>query len=83
MSLITATLGRIAAPERRTMAVACGAHVLHDGLHRPALCAAAAVAGRIRPRLCRGRAVARALCRLDGRLPAAGRGSSPSASAGR
>jgi MFS transporter, FSR family, fosmidomycin resistance protein len=31
MSLITATLGRIAAPERRTMAVACGAHVLHDG----------------------------------------------------
>jgi len=31
MSLITATLGRIAAPARRTMAVACGAHVLHDG----------------------------------------------------
>src|SRR5579863_6192197 len=31
MSLITATLDRIAAPERRTMAVACGAHVLHDG----------------------------------------------------
>src|SRR6516164_6542347 len=31
MSLIPATLGRIAAPERRTMAVACGAHVLHDG----------------------------------------------------
>jgi MFS transporter, FSR family, fosmidomycin resistance protein len=31
MSLIAATLGRIAAPERRTMAVACGAHVLHDG----------------------------------------------------
>ncbi|HUC69597.1 MAG TPA: MFS transporter [Stellaceae bacterium] len=31
MPLITATLGRIAAPERRTMAVACGAHVLHDG----------------------------------------------------
>src|SRR5215467_9162522 len=31
MSLISATLGRIAAPERRTMAVACGAHVLHDG----------------------------------------------------
>jgi MFS transporter, FSR family, fosmidomycin resistance protein len=31
MSLITATLGRIAAPERRTMAVACGAHILHDG----------------------------------------------------
>src|SRR5260370_10652125 len=31
MSLITATLGRIAAPERRTMGVACGAHVLHDG----------------------------------------------------
>src|SRR5438552_12921414 len=31
MSLITATLGRIAAPERRTMAVACGAHALHDG----------------------------------------------------
>jgi FSR family fosmidomycin resistance protein-like MFS transporter len=31
MSLITASLGRIAAPERRTMAVACGAHVLHDG----------------------------------------------------
>jgi FSR family fosmidomycin resistance protein-like MFS transporter len=30
MSLITATLGRFAAPERRTMAVACG-HVLHDG----------------------------------------------------
>jgi MFS transporter, FSR family, fosmidomycin resistance protein len=31
MSLIAAALGRIAAPERRTMAVACGAHVLHDG----------------------------------------------------
>src|SRR5260370_23715061 len=31
MSLITATLDRFAAPERRTMAVACGAHVLHDG----------------------------------------------------
>ncbi len=31
MSLITATLDRITAPERRTMAVACGAHVLHDG----------------------------------------------------
>ena len=31
MSLISATLGRIAAPERRAMAVACGAHVLHDG----------------------------------------------------
>ena len=31
MSLITATLGRIAAPDRRTMAVVCGAHVLHDG----------------------------------------------------
>src|SRR6516162_1969835 len=31
MSLITATLGKIAAPERRTMGVACGAHVLHDG----------------------------------------------------
>jgi FSR family fosmidomycin resistance protein-like MFS transporter len=31
MSFITATLGRIAAPARRTMAVACGAHILHDG----------------------------------------------------
>src|SRR4051812_1659545 len=31
MSLITATLGKIAALERRTMAVACGARVLHDG----------------------------------------------------
>ena len=31
MSLIAATLGKIAAPERRTMAIACGAHVLHDG----------------------------------------------------
>ncbi len=31
MSLITASLGRIAAPERRTIGVACGAHVLHDG----------------------------------------------------
>jgi MFS family permease len=31
MSLIAGALGRIAAPERRTMAVACGAHVLHDG----------------------------------------------------
>ena len=31
MSLITATLDRFAGPERRTMAVACGAHVLHDG----------------------------------------------------
>ena len=31
MSVISATLGKIAAPERRTMAVACGAHVLHDG----------------------------------------------------
>src|ERR1700676_1207718 len=31
MSLITASLERIAAPERRTMGVACGAHMLHDG----------------------------------------------------
>jgi MFS family permease len=31
MSLITATWGRIAAPERRTLGVACGAHILHDG----------------------------------------------------
>ena len=31
MSFINATLGRIAAPERRTLAVACGAHILHDG----------------------------------------------------
>src|SRR5437588_11500991 len=31
MSLITASLGRIAAPERRTMGVACGVHILHDG----------------------------------------------------
>jgi MFS family permease len=31
MSLIAAALGRIAAPERRTIAVACGAHILHDG----------------------------------------------------
>ena len=31
MSLITATVDRFAAPERRTMAVACGAHALHDG----------------------------------------------------
>src|SRR5579864_265355 len=31
MSFIGSTLGRIAAPERRTMAVACGAHILHDG----------------------------------------------------
>ncbi len=31
MSLITATLDRISSPGRRTMAVACGAHILHDG----------------------------------------------------
>ena len=31
MSLITERFGRIAAPERRTMGVACGAHILHDG----------------------------------------------------
>src|SRR5262249_58348106 len=31
MSFITATLDKFAAPERRTMAVACGAHMLHDG----------------------------------------------------
>src|ERR1043165_10191452 len=31
MSLIAAALGRIAAPERRTVAVACCAHILHDG----------------------------------------------------
>jgi MFS family permease len=31
MSLMSATLDRLAAPERRTMALACGAHVLHDG----------------------------------------------------
>lgn len=31
MSLITATWGRFAAPERRTMGVACGAHAMHDG----------------------------------------------------
>lgn len=31
MSLITAGWGRFAAPQRRTIGVACGAHVLHDG----------------------------------------------------
>src|SRR5882724_3586344 len=31
MSFINTSLGRIAAPERRTMAVTCGAHILHDG----------------------------------------------------
>ena len=31
MSLITASWGRFRAPERRTMGVACGAHILHDG----------------------------------------------------
>src|SRR4051812_49540107 len=31
MSLITTSWGRFAAPERRTMGVAGGAHVLHDG----------------------------------------------------
>src|ERR1700744_3902246 len=31
MSLIATTLDRIRSPERRTMAVACGAHILHDG----------------------------------------------------
>src|SRR5579885_166204 len=31
MSLVSATLGKIAAPERRTLGVACGAHILHDG----------------------------------------------------
>ncbi|HEV8677975.1 MAG TPA: MFS transporter, partial [Stellaceae bacterium] len=31
MSLITERFGRVAAPERRTMGVACGAHILHDG----------------------------------------------------
>jgi MFS transporter, FSR family, fosmidomycin resistance protein len=31
MSLIADALGRIAASERRTIGVACGAHILHDG----------------------------------------------------
>jgi MFS transporter, FSR family, fosmidomycin resistance protein len=31
MSFIAGTLGRIAAGERRTIGVACGAHILHDG----------------------------------------------------
>src|SRR5262249_60763520 len=31
MSFIATNLERIAAPERRTMGVACGAHILHDG----------------------------------------------------
>jgi FSR family fosmidomycin resistance protein-like MFS transporter len=31
MSLITTSWGRVAAPERRAMGIACGAHVLHDG----------------------------------------------------
>jgi MFS transporter, FSR family, fosmidomycin resistance protein len=31
MSLMATTLKRIRTPERRTMAVACGTHVLHDG----------------------------------------------------
>ena len=31
MSLLATTLNKIRVPERRTMAVACGAHVLHDG----------------------------------------------------
>jgi FSR family fosmidomycin resistance protein-like MFS transporter len=66
MSLITATLGRIAAPERRTMVVACGAHVLHDGFTDLLYVLLRGVAGRVRPRLCSDRAAARALCRRDG-----------------
>jgi MFS transporter, FSR family, fosmidomycin resistance protein len=31
MSLIAVTWGRFAAAERRTIGVACGAHILHDG----------------------------------------------------
>ncbi len=31
MSFITATLGKVPAAARRTMGVACGAHILHDG----------------------------------------------------
>jgi FSR family fosmidomycin resistance protein-like MFS transporter len=31
VSLIAATLTRFGVSERRTIAVACGAHVLHDG----------------------------------------------------
>src|SRR5215469_6478993 len=31
MSFINATIGRLAAPERRTIGVTCGAHILHDG----------------------------------------------------
>jgi MFS family permease len=31
MSLIATTWGRFAAAERRTMGIACGAHILHDG----------------------------------------------------
>ena len=81
MALIAATLGQD-----------CGARAAHDGrrlrracaarrLYRPALCAAAAVAGGVRPRLCRSRPAARAVRRLDGRVPGAGRRRSPSGSA--
>jgi len=31
MSLIATTWGRFAGSERRTIGVACGAHILHDG----------------------------------------------------
>ena len=31
MSFINAAIGRLAAPERRTIGVTCGAHILHDG----------------------------------------------------
>src|SRR6516162_6445588 len=72
MSLITATLGKIAAPERRTMGVACGAHVLHDGFTDHLYVLLPLWQAEFGLGYGRNRAVACALCRGDGRIPGAG-----------
>ena len=72
MSLITAAVGRFAAPDRRTMAVACGVHGLHDGFTDLLYVLLPLWQAEFGLGYGRNRAVACALCRGDGRIPGAG-----------
>jgi len=72
MSLIAAAVGRFAAPDRRTMAVACGVHGLHDGFTDLLYVLLPLWQAEFGLGYGRNRAVACALCRGDGRIPGAG-----------
>ena len=65
-------LGRLAGAQRRTIGVACGAHILHDGYTDLLYVLLPLWQAEFGARLCRGRADARAVCRRDGRVPGAG-----------